>query len=694
MTPRGDLPRVHSHHREYLGSDRCQQMPPSTSRLSRRRVASNNLHRDLESIRARRAKLEALTTSVRLPPLIASDISGVYSSSAALTYTLPRTHTASKQRLHRLRKGEQHPITSISLGDLARPHRPSSKLPLLLARQMTPLPKIGPVAETSKQETTPTQGNPKSPTPSPSPSHVTPTSPIICQEEEEKPNYFQIVQEMKGVEINARITDPKNTAVTTRDTTAFANDTVANVTKTTTGIINEATSNDTELNTGNTLSNVMKLSATVKARKLLSTSSDIPSEQFLEAGILEAAKINLNTSSSADLLFETVWVISNIASGELTSTQAIEVGGLIKPLVQLVESGETKIKDKSIWALSNLATQGEVSRNKILEAGFLHHLIDSIRNYSTMSQLSHSTWALSNIFRTPNWMLTNEEVTLAISVVKDICLSSENKEVLVEALWCLEFMTSVDSTIQPVIEADILPLVTPNLKSPDQKVQTPAVKVAGNIVATTDVQTDAALEAGILAPIHNILKNSAMANQRKDAAWVLSNIAAGPTQQVQKLLDEGVLLTLYDVISKDSNNVVKEAAWALTNLVADWTTDQRRQFVDSGGVDSLASLIVKFQKEASSSTLLERALDSIDIVLTEDSDNVNRIKNNIEEAIGLDILLELRTHDDATVVSTVNKLLSNHFPDLVELNSGGGSDEANMDNTSLPGTASKYVAGE
>ncbi|KAK4320538.1 hypothetical protein Pmani_008602 [Petrolisthes manimaculis] len=621
MTPRGDLPRAHSHHKAHLGSDRSQQIPPSISRLSRSRAAGNSLHRDLESIRARRAKLEALTTSVRLPPLIPSDINGVYSSSAALTSTPPRTHTASKQRLHRLRKGK-HPITSISPGGSARLHRPSSKLPSLIAKQMTPLPKIGPVAETSEQETKQTQGKPRNPTPSPSPaepqpSHVTP-SPISQERddseittetsaEEEKPNYFQIVQEMKGIENNVKITDPKNTVVAPRYTTAFGNDTDdANVIRINTGI-NKATSNDTKPNTGNILSDVTKLSATIKAQV-----------------------------------------------------------GLIKPLVQLVESGENMIKEQSILALSNIAGEGEVLRNKILEAGFLHHLIDFIRNYSSMSQLSHSTWALSNIFRTPNWMLTNEEMTLAISVVKDICLSSENNEVLERALWCLVFMTSVDSTIQLVIDADILPLVTPHLKSPDQKVQTPAVKLAGNIVTATDAQTDAALEAGILAPIHNILKNSTVEKQRKYAAWVLSNIAAGTTQQVQKLLDEGVLLTLLDVISKDSNNVVKEAAWALTNLVPEWTTNQRKQFVDSGGVDSLASLIPRFQKESSLSTNLNEALEAIDTLLTEDSDNVNKIKDKIEEAIGLDILLELRTHNEATVVSTVDKLLFKHFPDLEE----------------------------
>ncbi|KAK4320332.1 hypothetical protein Pmani_008838 [Petrolisthes manimaculis] len=596
MTPRGDLPRAHSHHKAHLGSDRSHQMPPSISRLSRSRAAGNSLHRDLESIRARRAKLEALTTSVRLPPLIPSDINGVYSSSAALTSTPPRTHTASKQRLHRLRKGK-HPITSISPGGSARLHRPSSKLPSLIAKQMTPLPKIGPVAETSEQqETKQTQGKPtRNPTPSPSPaepqpSHVTPSP--ISQEEEEKPNYFQIVQEMKGIENNVKITDPKNTVVAPHYTTAFGNDTDdANVIRINTGI-NKATSNDTKPNTGNILSDVTKLSATIKARMLLSTSSsDVPIQEFLEAGILEAAKINLNKSRG--------W--TDQASSRL----------------QLVESGENMIKEQSILALSNIAGEGEVLRNKILEAGFLHHLIDFIRNYSSMSQLSHSTWALSNIFRTPNWMLTNEEMTLAISVVKDICLSSENNEVLERALWCLVFMTSVDSTIQLVIDADILPLlVTPHLKSPDQKVQTPAVKLVGNIVTATEAQTDAALEAGILAPIHNILKNSTVEKQRKYAAWVLSNIAAGTTQQVQKLLDEGVLLTLLDVIAKDSNNVVKEAAWALTNLVPEWTTNQRKQFVDSGGVESLASLIPRFQKESSLSTNLNEALEAIDTLLT------------------------------------------------------------------------------
>lgn len=65
---------------------------------------------------------------------------------------------------------------------------------------------------------------------------------------------------------------------------------------------------------------------------------------------------------------------------------------------------------------------------------------------------------------------------------------------------------------------------------------------------TEHFQTDAALEAGILAPVHSILKTSPVANLRKEAAWALSNICAGTKEQIQKVLDEGILQTLIEVI--------------------------------------------------------------------------------------------------------------------------------------------------
>jgi len=98
----------------------------------------------------------------------------------------------------------------------------------------------------------------------------------------------------------------------------------------------------------------------------------------------------------------------------------------------------------------------------------------------------------------------------------------------------------------------------------------PAMKILGALASTNNPGfTDLLIGAGALKALRSVLTDAKSATHlRKDAAWILSNIAAGGAAQVQKLLDEP---GAYDALKAalehgPTSEVRRECAWGVANL--------------------------------------------------------------------------------------------------------------------------------
>ncbi|MCP6116873.1 hypothetical protein NL387_26665, partial [Klebsiella pneumoniae] len=68
----------------------------------------------------------------------------------------------------------------------------------------------------------------------------------------------------------------------------------------------------------------------------------------------------------------------------------------------------------------------------------------------------------------------------------------------------------------------------------------------------------------------------------KEAVWFLSNITAGNKQQVQAVIDAGLLPMIVANLSKGEFQTQKEAAWAVSNLSISGTRDQVAALINCG----------------------------------------------------------------------------------------------------------------
>lgn len=63
----------------------------------------------------------------------------------------------------------------------------------------------------------------------------------------------------------------------------------------------------------------------------------------------------------------------------------------------------------------------------------------------------------------------------------------------------------------------------------------------------SDLQTQMAIDAGVLNALPKLMHHPKPSIQ-KEAAWAVSNIAAGPHQQIQQLITCGLLPHLVDLL--------------------------------------------------------------------------------------------------------------------------------------------------
>ena len=82
-----------------------------------------------------------------------------------------------------------------------------------------------------------------------------------------------------------------------------------------------------------------------------------------------------------------------------------------------------------------------------------------------------------------------------------------------------------------------------------------------------DLQTEAVVQNGGL-PVFATLLQHPKSNVVKEAAWTVSNITAGPPEQIQAVIQSGCIGPLIEVLANGDFKSRKEAAWAITNMTS------------------------------------------------------------------------------------------------------------------------------
>ena len=149
----------------------------------------------------------------------------------------------------------------------------------------------------------------------------------------------------------------------------------------------------------------------------------------------------------------------------------------------------------------------------------------------------------------------------------------------------------------------------------------------------------------------------------REATWCMSNIAAGNEQQIQLLLNEGIVPIIEEMIVMSRKDIQKEACWTICNIVCGGSMQQVKSLIQQYDVPQMVSKLVNSDSE---DRLLMIIMDTLDRLLAAGEQmqvahiwDSNHVEDQIQESGILDSLESMSMSD--TVCQRVKAFVAQHY---------------------------------
>jgi hypothetical protein len=411
-----------------------------------------------------------------------------------------------------------------------------------------------------------------------------------------------------------------------------------------------------------------------------------PVEGVLRSGVLPRLVHLLAASPNPKLQFEAAWAITNIASTE--HTRVVVEAGAIGPLVAGMMSADADVREQCIWCVGNIAGDCASFRDAVLATpNVLAALLTNIQQPSTLALLRNATWTLSNFCRgkpSP----TPAQVSAMVPALAWLLQNGNDKEVVQDAAWGLSYLTDgEEATVQAVMDAPgVVARCVALMGHAEATVTVPALRVIGNFICGNDRQTQAAVEAGALGALLPLLSHPRR-NIKREAAWAVSNVAAGTQAQLAAVMAQpGLMAAVVALLRKGEAtdwNVRKEAAYVVSNVAAVGAAVHGEALLELGVVQPLTDLLSSTQDHR----ILSVVLDAVEAMLSMSARgavaphlSAAQLAVRFEEAGLVDALEHMQTFVPDDVNDKCVRILRLHFADAEEEEGGGealeGGEEA------------------
>lgn len=412
-----------------------------------------------------------------------------------------------------------------------------------------------------------------------------------------------------------------------------------------------------------------RVGALQELRRLLSRSEFPPVDSALKAGAVPMLVQCLSFGSPDEQLLEAAWCLTNIAAGNPEETKAL-LPALPLLIAHLGEKSYPPVAEQCAWALGNVAGEGEELRNVLLIQGALLPLARMMLP-NRGSTVRTAAWALSNLIKGPDPKAATE--LIRVDGVLDAIirhLKKADDELATEVAWVVVYLSALSNiATSMLVKSDVLELLLNKLATSNSlQLMIPVLRSLGNLIAG-----DSRAIYAVLIPGREITDNAIEVlvkclnceNRvlKKEAAWVLSNIAAGSVEHKQLIYSSEAVPVLLRLFSAAPFDIRKEVAYVLGNLcVAPTKGDDKPSLilehlvslVEKGGLPGFIDLVRSADIEAA-----RLGIQFIELVLRGMPNGEG--PKLVEQEDGIEAMERFQFHENEDLRTMANTLVDKYF---------------------------------
>ncbi|KAJ8328404.1 hypothetical protein QVD99_000909 [Batrachochytrium dendrobatidis] len=322
-----------------------------------------------------------------------------------------------------------------------------------------------------------------------------------------------------------------------------------------------------------------KLPVIRKIRKFVcGDASEAHAQQLIASPLLNMLMWYLEPDTPEPELFETLWILTNIAAGPTSHTTKIVDLGFLPHIVRLLKHRSGPIRTQAAWTLGNVVGDREGFRDRVLQEGTLPAILtiwqgEFNEEFSRKEAFRIAMWVVDNMCRyKPDW----HQMAPAFEALPQV-LNERDPYLLKECCWAIArilHQSGRHPAIDCMITKELCIRLIDILHLNNMLTSHPILRALINLSSSKNpIHVQNIVDAGLLNEMSSLLSDHLLPKSCRDALQVFAmqvvgNISSQPSYILNICQTELLFMRIVTHLRQRDNAELRvEACYCVRNLV-------------------------------------------------------------------------------------------------------------------------------